>query len=251
MHGLTHVELTGTITKTPDLRYTPAGLAILTPTIAGEDQPPGADRAFPWYHRVTVFGTFAETLADHLPAGTAVHATGRIEARTWDRPDGTTGRAVDVIATTLKVLDAPDPDHLEHDQAGQPRLRTGWNHAVAMGNLTQDANPHHTKPGRPVAKLRVAVNERTRKGDERTTFLSARAWDDLANTAAHLTKGAPVILAGRLVTESWTTRDGQPRSETKLEAHRIDRVATPPAKPQAAPPPTVEDEFPPEEALPF
>lgn len=253
MQGLTHAELAGTIARETELRYTSAATAILEATIAGADTPPGADRAFPWYHRAVLLGAFAEALADRLTPGTAVYATGRIEARTWDRPDGGTGRAVTVIPAAMKVLEEPTPDQLDTDQAGQPRLRDGWNHALVMGNLTHDANLHDTNTGRKVAKLRVAVNERTGKGEQRTSFLSARAWDDLALDAAHLAKGAPVVLTGRLVAESWTTRDGERRSDTKIEAHRIDRVATPPARPVAAPraPADTYDEAPPEDALPF
>ena len=57
--GLNNVYLAGTLTQAPELRYTPAGLAILELNLGGNDNVIGDDgqlRELAWYHRVTVFG---------------------------------------------------------------------------------------------------------------------------------------------------------------------------------------------------
>lgn len=52
-----------------------------------------------------------------------------------------------------------------------------------------------------------------------TTWLSVKAFRQLAQNAADsLAVGDPVVVIGRLRTETWTTQDGEPRESTVLEA---------------------------------
>ena len=70
--GLNTIQLIGTLTQAPELRYTPGGLAILELNVAGSDHVIGDDgvaRDLAWYHRVTSFGTIAESLANQLDRG--------------------------------------------------------------------------------------------------------------------------------------------------------------------------------------
>ncbi|CAM3052595.1 single-stranded DNA-binding protein [Actinomyces slackii] len=66
---------------------------------------------------------------------------------------------------------------------------------------------------RPYCRFRVAVTPtyRTDKGwqDGETQWFTAKAWGRLAeNITASLHKGDPVLLAGRLAQESWTSQNG-------------------------------------------
>jgi single-strand DNA-binding protein len=82
--GLNYIFLAGTLTQAPELRYTPGGLAILEMSLGGNDHVVGDDdqqRELAWYHRVTVFGAQAESLANQLEAGTPVFAEGRLDYR--------------------------------------------------------------------------------------------------------------------------------------------------------------------------
>lgn len=58
--------------------------------------------------------------------------------------------------------------------------------------------------------------------DLETTWMSVKAWRVLAQNAAEsLTIGDPVVVIGKLRTESWTSKDGEPRESTVLEATLI------------------------------
>ncbi len=47
-------------------------------------------------------------------------------------------------------------------------------------------------------------------------------WRELAEAAAQLKKGDPLLVQGRLMNEAWTDRDGNKRNSTKVEATRVE-----------------------------
>lgn len=91
-----------------------------------------------------------------------------------------------------------------------------------VGNLVADPDLRFTPNGAAVAKFTVAYTPRTRTEggewkDGEPTFLDCQAWRQLAeNIAESLTKGARVIVAGRLRTERWE-KDGEKRSRIVLD----------------------------------
>lgn len=245
--GLNHAHLVGTLVQPPDLRYTPAGLAVLHLDLAGDDHVTGDDgevRQLAWYHRVTLFGTRAEGVAEAFDVGTALLVDGHVEQRSWQTDDGERRSAVDVIADRVEALelgprgDAPTVE----DARGQPRLRDAGNRIRLIGNLTRDAEARVTASGHALTRFGVAINERVRsRGNgevERTHFVEVQAWRALAEASGTLAKGAGVYVEGRLVTDRWEDEDGRRRFATRLEAQRIEQLARPGANRahEAAPP---------------
>jgi single-strand DNA-binding protein len=96
-----------------------------------------------------------------------------------------------------------------------------------VGNLTDDPELRYTPNGAAVAKFRVAVNRRYkdqsgewRDGD--TSYFTVNAWRSLAeNVAESLTRGANVIVVGRLQQRSWETQDGEKRTVIEIEADEV------------------------------
>lgn len=77
-----------------------------------------------------------------------------------------------------------------------------------------------------VAKFRVAASARYRRDGEwvdgTTTWFSVDAWRGLGrNAAMSLRKGDPVVINGKLRTETWTGPDGLEKSKTVIEADTI------------------------------
>jgi single-strand DNA-binding protein len=73
----------------------------------------------------------------------------------------------------------------------------------------------------------VAVNHRwknqtSNEWEESTSFFDVVCWRDLAeNVALSLTKGARVIVTGRLEQRSWETEEGDRRFKVELVADEI------------------------------
>ena len=100
------------------------------------------------------------------------------------------------------------------------------NVVVLAGHLTRMPELRHTPSGVAVCDLRIAVNDtyRSRSGEkiESALFAGVSVWDRQAESCAqYLSKGAPVLVEGRLKLDQWKTEDGQHRSRIYVRAHRV------------------------------
>jgi single-strand DNA-binding protein len=98
---------------------------------------------------------------------------------------------------------------------------------TVAGNLTRDAEIRYTKDGQATSALTLAVNRRwqnrdTKEWEESTSFFDVVCWRELAeNAALSLTKGARVVVSGRLEQRSWETDDGERRAKVEIVADDI------------------------------
>jgi single-strand DNA-binding protein len=99
---------------------------------------------------------------------------------------------------------------------------------TVIGNLTDDPELRFTPSGAAVAKFRVASTPRfmdRQSGewkDGEPLFLSCTVWRQAAeNVAESLTRGARVIVSGRLRQRSYETREGEKRTVIELEVDEI------------------------------
>jgi single-strand DNA-binding protein len=119
------------------------------------------------------------------------------------------------------------------------------NRVLLMGNLTRDPELRRLPSGLAVADLRLAVSERykNRAGQDVETvcYVDVVVWDRTAeNCAAHLRKGSPMLVEGRLQMDEWQSKDGQKRSKLRVKADRVQFLGAP--RGEAAPPETGEEE---------
>ena len=98
---------------------------------------------------------------------------------------------------------------------------------TVAGNLTRDPEIRYNREGQATTSLSVAVNRRwqdkdTKQWEESVSFLDVVCWRDLAeNVALSLTKGARVVVAGRLEQRSWESDEGDKRSKVEIVADEI------------------------------
>jgi single-strand DNA-binding protein len=99
---------------------------------------------------------------------------------------------------------------------------------TVVGNLTADPELRFTPSGAAVANFTVASTPRTfdrQSGewkDGEALFLRCNIWRQAAeNVAETLTRGARVIVQGRLKQRSFETREGEKRTVIELEVDEI------------------------------
>jgi single-strand DNA-binding protein len=95
-----------------------------------------------------------------------------------------------------------------------------YNRVILVGNLTRDPEIRYVQSGSAVTKFALAVNRRTKNGDD-TTFVDIVAWDNgnykLAETCnTYLKKGMSVLVEGRLSIRSYDDKDGNKRKATEV-----------------------------------
>ncbi|MEU2258446.1 single-stranded DNA-binding protein [Nocardia xishanensis] len=99
---------------------------------------------------------------------------------------------------------------------------------TVIGNLTADPELKYTPSGLAVTNFTVASTPRffdrasNEWKDGEALFLRCSVWREAAeNLAESLTRGARVIVSGRLKQRNWTTDDGQKRSSVELDVDEI------------------------------
>jgi single-strand DNA-binding protein len=240
--GINNVLLIGSLARDPELRYAPSGLAILNFTLAGDSKihTDDGERNVPWYQRTSLIGKQAEALAETLKAGDAVLLEGSLDYRSWENEAGEKRSKLEVKAQRLEVLQAGErTEALVRDAIGGLRLTDAVNRVTVSGNLTRDAQVRVTPNGVSVASLSIATTESWKDANgewqERTHFVDVTLWREMADAVSSLTKGTPVLVTGRVVTDSWTDKDGSKRNAVKIEADRLE-VLVRVSKPDAAQP---------------
>jgi single-strand DNA-binding protein len=103
---MNHVILIGRLTRDPELRYTPNGVAVANFTLA-VDRPftNQAGEREADFIPIVVWQRLAETCANHLNKGRLVAVDGRLQIRSYEAQDGQRRRVAEVVGNSVQFLD--------------------------------------------------------------------------------------------------------------------------------------------------
>ena len=130
---LNRVILVGRLTRNPDLRYTPAGQAVASFTVAvnrpfknqqGEQETD--------FINCVVWRKPAENLANYMKKGNLIGIEGRIQTRSYEGKDGKTVYVTEVVAENIQFLESK-----KSGKAQQPKQQQRINNMNK--NLQQNA----------------------------------------------------------------------------------------------------------------
>jgi single-strand DNA-binding protein len=106
--SINRVVLVGNLTRDPELRHTPSGMAVCSLRLAvntrRKDAATGEWGEKPNYFDVTVWGNQGENCAQYLSKGRPVAIDGRLEWREWEAQDGSKRQAVEIVADSVQFL---------------------------------------------------------------------------------------------------------------------------------------------------
>lgn len=228
-----HIFLQGALARDPELNYTPSGVPIYSGTLAGEynfTDGRGMEHNIPWYLRFSSIGKPAEWHSSRGYArGMVLLLEGSLSYRQWDDPQtGAKRSVINILPENLEAVDNPKLQ-LREDSGGGLRLIGGINEVHIIGHTGQDIEIRNTPVGDPVGNVRIAVREFWRdsqnNNQERTHWIGTTLWRELAEEYRGLKSGTRACARGRLVNSSWTDKDGNKRSETRLEAVSFEVLA--------------------------
>jgi single-strand DNA-binding protein len=101
------------------------------------------------------------------------------------------------------------------------------NSVTLVGNVTRDPELRFTASGQATATFGLAVNRvwndrQTNEKKEAVSFFDIVCWREMAENASEsLSKGARVVVTGRLEQRSWETPEGEKRSKIEVVADEI------------------------------
>lgn len=103
--NLNKVFLIGNLTRDPELRNLPSGIAVVSFGIATNriwKDKQGKKQEDAQFHNIVVFGRQAEIVSQYLLKGSLVLIEGRIQTRSWDGKDGSKQYRTEIVAETIQ-----------------------------------------------------------------------------------------------------------------------------------------------------
>ena len=117
------------------------------------------------------------------------------------------------------------------------------------GNLTRDPESRVISEKNTVCNVTLANNRRYKGTDgdtkEEVTFMDCEGWGKTAELMQqYLTKGAPLMVTGRLKQEQWQDKDGNRRTRVKIVIDQLFFQGSRPTERQEETPATAKEESP-------
>ncbi|MGQ3684907.1 MAG: single-stranded DNA-binding protein [Candidatus Loosdrechtia sp.] len=107
MASLNKVFLMGNLTRDPELRYTPAGLAVASFGIAINSAwtaKSGEKKEEVCYVDVNIFGRRAEVVGEYFSKGSPIFIEGRLQYNQWETKDGQKRNTLRVVADNFQFI---------------------------------------------------------------------------------------------------------------------------------------------------
>ncbi|HAC0712887.1 TPA_asm: single-stranded DNA-binding protein [Listeria monocytogenes] len=149
---MNRVVLVGRLTKDPELRYTPAGVAVATFTLAvnrpfkngqGEQE---AD-----FIQCVVWRKPAENVANFLKKGSLAGVDGRVQTRNYEGNDGKRVYVTEIVAESVQFLE-PKNNHVEGFTSNNNQNRSKYSNDSQTSSYRADSSqnnnvqPENSKP---------------------------------------------------------------------------------------------------------
>lgn len=102
MKSINRVTLIGAVGKDPETRYTAAGLAITSFSLATSEKRKDKDEVTQWHNCVT-FGKLAEIVSQYVTKGSKLYLDGAIQYQEYEN-DGEKRYATKIVVNDLSML---------------------------------------------------------------------------------------------------------------------------------------------------
>jgi single-strand DNA-binding protein len=115
--SLNKVQLIGNMTRDPELRYTPAGNAVCTFSLATNRNwttDSGEKREEVDFHRIVAWNKLGELCSQFLVKGRKVYVEGRLSTRNWTGQDGQQKTKTEVVIDDMILLDNKGQGGVQH-----------------------------------------------------------------------------------------------------------------------------------------
>lgn len=139
----------GNLGQNPELKYTPAGLAVTSFNIATNESwtdKAGQKQERTTWHRIVVWGKLAENCAQYLAKGRQVYIEGPVHERDWQDKDGQKRTSREITAQVVQFLGQGGqggnrPPHPADGAAPAGAAPAGTPTGTPAGGFTEDDIP--------------------------------------------------------------------------------------------------------------
>lgn len=105
--GVNKAIVLGNLGNDPEIRYTAAGTAVATVSVATSSQwkdKEGNKQEDTEWHRVVFFGRLAEIVGEYLKKGSSIYVEGRLRTQKWQDKMGQDRYTTEIIGNEMQML---------------------------------------------------------------------------------------------------------------------------------------------------
>jgi len=174
--SLNRVQLIGNLTRDPELRYTPAGTAVVSFSIATNrswttDTGEKKDEAD--FHRIVAWNKLAEICSQFLTKGKKVYVEGRLSTRSWTGQDGVQKSTTEVIISDMILLDSLGARTARSESSEQA-------HSASSGQAKADSAQGSVEPKEEKMKSKKSLKTEEKETKEAPSESVRQAQDEPA-----------------------------------------------------------------------
>ena len=126
MASVNKAILIGNLGKDPELRYTPAGVAVCTFSLATtekwRDKNSNEQKESTTWHNIVLWRRQAEIAKEYLSKGSPVYIEGRIQTRSYDDKEGNKQWITEIVGDRLQLLGRRGEGGDHSSQAPAPEM---------------------------------------------------------------------------------------------------------------------------------
>ena len=126
MASVNKAILIGNLGKDPELRYTPAGVAVCTFSLATtekwRDKNSNEQKESTTWHNIVLWRRQAEIAKEYLSKGSPVYIEGRIQTRSYDDKEGNKKWITEIVGDRLQLLGRRGEGGDHSSQAPAPEM---------------------------------------------------------------------------------------------------------------------------------
>jgi single-strand DNA-binding protein len=119
MGSVNKAIIIGNAGKDPETKYTDAGVAVCTLTLATKHswkEKEGQRQEKTEWHRVVFWGKLAEIVDRYVRKGSQVYVEGRIETRKWTDKNGNEKYTTEIVADQMQMLSNRPKQEIDNDE---------------------------------------------------------------------------------------------------------------------------------------
>lgn len=121
-NDLNRVIIVGRLTRDPELRYTPAGTAVCSFSLAnGRSYTQGSEKKEQTsYFDCVAWSKLGELIAEYCKKGAQIAVEGRLQQRRWDDSEGNKKSKIEIVAENIQFLSkSKDQAAEQHNGIGE------------------------------------------------------------------------------------------------------------------------------------
>ena len=125
MSSVNKVLLIGNLGKDPEVRYTKAGKAVASFSLATSEKwtKDGEKCEKTEWHRITAWDKLGEICGEYLSKGSKIYIEGKLQTRDWEDKDGNKRQTTEIVAHQMVMLDTRSTESGQSKPSSEPQAQ--------------------------------------------------------------------------------------------------------------------------------